>query len=180
MTVLYRFRSRATKKMTVELAEKGEGQGAFVWPEEPEDYSPYVISPNFLFIPSPYPTPIPPPPPPSLLLLLPSPPPAPTPQPTNLPPHSWGQAAIAEASQGQNSGRQNDMMSNVKKQKRKIGGPRGMKDRRGGETIAQQARKLLRGEESWGPGWRDYGVGVGRGGVRGVDRDMDRDGEGGG
>lgn len=55
-----------------------------------------------------------------------------------------------------------------------------MKDRRGGETIAQQARKLLRGEESWGPGWRDYGVGLGRGVGRGVDRDMDREGEGGG
>lgn len=35
-----RFRARATKKITVELAETGEGQGAFVWPEEPEDYSP--------------------------------------------------------------------------------------------------------------------------------------------
>lgn len=47
--------------MTVELAEKGEGQGAFVWPEEPEDYSPYVI---FLPLPiplSPSPLPISPP-----------------------------------------------------------------------------------------------------------------------
>ncbi len=185
--VLYRFRARATKKMTVELAEKGEGQGAFVWPEEPEDYSPYVTLPSILS-----PCPIPPPPPPShpipklpnppslllllLLLLLPSP--LPHPQLTT-PPHSWGQAAIAEASQGQNSGRQNDMISNVKKQKQKIGGPRGMKDRKGGETIAQQARKLLRGEESWGPGWRDYGVGVGRGGVRGA-REGEREREGGG
>lgn len=59
------------------------------------------------------------------------------------------------------------MISNVKKQKQKIGGPRGMKDRKGGETIAQQARKLLRGEESWGPGLRDFGVGMGKGLVRG-------------
>ncbi len=64
--VLYRFRARATKKMTVELAEEGEGQGAFVWPEEPEDYSPYVISPTLFFTPSPRHTPIPPPPPPPL------------------------------------------------------------------------------------------------------------------
>jgi len=42
-SVRYRFRPRATKKMTVELAEQGKGQGAFVWPEGPEDYSPYVI-----------------------------------------------------------------------------------------------------------------------------------------
>jgi hypothetical protein len=55
--VLYRFRARATKKMTVELAEKGEGQGAFVWPEEPEDYSPYVTLPSVLS-----PCPVPPPP----------------------------------------------------------------------------------------------------------------------
>jgi len=58
-------------------------------------------------------------------------------------------------------------MSNVKKQRRKVGGPRGMMDRKGGETIAQQARKLLRGEGSWGPGWRGYGVGGGRGGGEG-------------
>jgi len=45
MTVCYRFRARATKKMTVELAEQGEGQGAFAWPEEPKDSSPYAISP---------------------------------------------------------------------------------------------------------------------------------------
>lgn len=53
MTVLYRFRARATKKMTVELAEQGEGQGAFVWPEEPKDSSPYAISPTLLSVPFP-------------------------------------------------------------------------------------------------------------------------------
>lgn len=28
------YRPRATKKMTVELAREGQGQGVFVWPEE--------------------------------------------------------------------------------------------------------------------------------------------------
>lgn len=50
-----------------------------------------------------------------------------------------------------------------------------MKDTKDGGKIAQQARKLLSGEESWAPGWREYGLG--RGAVRGVDRE---EGEGGG
>lgn len=46
--VLHRwYRHRALKKMTVEMAQTGEGQGPFVWPDNPEDLSPYVtISPS--------------------------------------------------------------------------------------------------------------------------------------
>jgi len=59
-----------------------------------------------------------------------------------------------------------------KKKDRSQGAPQGMKARKGGETIAEQARQLLQGTESWRAGWRDYGVGS----VRGVDREV---GEGG-
>ena len=40
------YRPRATKKMTVELARDGPGQGPFVWPEElkeEESLSEYVV-----------------------------------------------------------------------------------------------------------------------------------------
>lgn len=38
------FRPRATKKMTVELVQNAPGQGPFIWPDPPEDLTPYVSS----------------------------------------------------------------------------------------------------------------------------------------
>ncbi|MCJ1465880.1 hypothetical protein MMC07_004499 [Pseudocyphellaria aurata] len=35
------FRPRATKKMTVELVQNAPGQGPFVWPEPPTDFTPW-------------------------------------------------------------------------------------------------------------------------------------------
>ena len=46
------YRPRATKKMTVELARDGPGQGPFVWPEElkeEESLSEYVLQ-SYLYV----------------------------------------------------------------------------------------------------------------------------------
>lgn len=52
------YRPRATKKMTVEMVQDEPGQGPFIWPDPPDDLSPYVDLLFFsLFFPKSFPPP---------------------------------------------------------------------------------------------------------------------------
>lgn len=143
--------------MTVELAQTGDGQGPFVWPEDPEDTSPYVPSPShvhpFAFPPLalsafhlPHPSF-------SSSLFLPtsctsnphkSPPSSPlicSNAPTNTPraQHSWQKEQFDKAQE----------IQEAERKKRKEGATLAPED---GEDMAKQAKALLAGKEEWRPG----------------------------
>ncbi|KAG6995624.1 lon protease, peroxisomal [Physcia stellaris] len=158
------FRPQSLKKMTVELAQTGEGQGPFVWPEDPEDKSPYVppILPSSPFSSFPLPLAIS-----ALHLLRPTPPSSPFTFPPPAPailiplvpppfsPHATNTLRAQQSWQKEQFDKANDL-AEANRKRRQEGPTMAPTD---GEDMAKQAKALLEGKEKWRPGWKDYGVG---------------------
>lgn len=149
--------------MTVELVQNAPGQGPFVWPDPPEDLTPYVapstISKIFIsFVSFPCPN-----------LSLTFPPSLSKTYSssfqTNLPAHGarhrWDKAIWEKAKDAQEKERDRRGPEALHQPKEDV------------ESIAEQARRLRAGKDKWRPGWMDYGIGIlGREGLKGGEDEL--------